>query len=135
MKDALARYDLQVGEASLYGLRHGGAPFDFASKARGSEGIRRRGRWKSFQSPRCYEKGSRTAWVITEVPANMKPFGKCYAVHVYDAVAGRRSPLMPPSSTVSSSSSSAPPSMSRKRSSSMARRASGGRSRRARSMT
>ena len=135
VKDALARYDLRVGEASLYRLRHGGASFDFASKARDLEGIRRRGRRKSFQCLRRYEKGSCIAQVTTAVPENMKHFVESCAEHVYDVVAGQRSPREPPSLTISSSFSSGPPSRSRKRSSSTARRASGGRSRRARSMT
>ena len=135
VKDALARYDLQVGEASLYMLRHGGASLDFASKARDLEGIRRRGRRKSFQCLRRHEQGSRIAQVITAVPEKTKHFVQSCAEHVYDVVARQRSPRELLSSTASFSSSSGPPSQRRRRSSGMARRASGGRSRRARSMT
>ena len=59
----LACVDLQIKDASLYRLRHGGASHDAAARLRTIAEIKRRGRWASDNSVRRYEKRT---WLQSE---------------------------------------------------------------------
>ena len=51
-----------------HGLRHGGASHDHAVRARHILAIQRRGRWRSFDSVRRYEKHGRLALQLRQLP-------------------------------------------------------------------
>ena len=59
----LACAELQIKDASLYRLRHGGASHDAAARLRTIAEIKRRGRWASDRSVRRYEKRT---WLQSE---------------------------------------------------------------------
>ena len=59
----LACSELQIKDASLYRLRHGGASHDAAARLRTIAEIKRRGRWASDRSVRRYEKRT---WLHSE---------------------------------------------------------------------
>ena len=50
-----------LGHLHLYRLRHGGASYDYNNKFRDLASIQQRGRWKSHNSVRRYQKGGRPA--------------------------------------------------------------------------
>ena len=55
-----------------YMLRHGGPSYDRAYTLRTLEEIQKRGRWKSANSVRRYEKGGRVAEQLHKVPRHLQ---------------------------------------------------------------
>jgi hypothetical protein len=52
-----------------YRFRHGGASYDFVMKLRDLTSVQHRGRWKSLNSVRRYQKGARLAQLFGALPA------------------------------------------------------------------
>ena len=96
VKRVLKEVGVEMGVPHLYRVRHGGASFDFSTKARTLEEVRRRGRWRCHASLRRYEKGSRLAQLLENLDgATLQHASRC-AQHIYDVVAGKRSPFPEP---------------------------------------
>ena len=68
VKKMVAEMQWDLGVVHLYRVRHAGASHDFVSKARSLEEVRRRGRWRTHQSVRRYEKGARTGQLLQRLP-------------------------------------------------------------------
>ena len=96
VKLVLKEVGVDMGVAHLYRARHGGASFDFSTKARTLEEVRRRGRWKCHASLRRYEKGSRLAQLLENLDDGTRRHAELCAKHIYDVVAGKRSPYPDP---------------------------------------
>jgi len=57
-----------------YALRHGGASDDYLTKKLDLEGVRRKGRWRSFSSVRRYEKSGRVAAEVQRLPVKTRAY-------------------------------------------------------------
>jgi hypothetical protein len=55
-----------------YRFRHGGASYDFVMKLRDLTSVQHRGRWKSLNSVRRYQKGARLAQLFGALPADVR---------------------------------------------------------------
>lgn len=93
---AVAKLGLKrwLGDVDAYQLRHGGASFDFVSKARGLEEVRRRGRWRSWTSVRRYEKGSRVSQMLNRLPPEILDRAMQCASSLGALAVGRHPPLV-----------------------------------------
>ena len=105
----------EVGVVHLYRVRHAGASHDFVTKERSLEEVRRRGRWRTHQSVRRYEKGARTGQLLHHLSAGVRTHALACGDSVYEVIAGKRSALREDSLLGSSSSSTPGPHTSAKR--------------------
>lgn len=64
----MKRLGVDVGEIHMHPLRQAGASHDYARRVRSIEDIRRRRRWKAFNSVRRYEKGARVQQLLAALP-------------------------------------------------------------------
>ena len=113
--EVVSECKIDVGEIQLHRLRHAGASYDFITKTRGLEDIRRRGRWKGWSSLRRYEKGPRLSQLLQKLDKPWQEFAIKCGDEIYNVVAGRRLPLALPCLPASSSKSSAAKGVSAKK--------------------
>ena len=105
-----------LGVVHLYQLRHGGASHDYASGLRSLEDVRRRGRWRSWDSVRRYEKGSRIGQVLLKLPEAIRGHALCCERSLGAIVRNRPCGPVPDHRCGSSSRYSRAPAASAKRS-------------------
>ena len=77
----------------MYMLRHSGASHDFGTKSRTLLEIKRRGRWRSDDSVRRYEKGGRLSSQLRSLGDSLRAHSLNCARSIDKVVGGRRSPL------------------------------------------
>ena len=108
----------KLGVVHAYQLRHGGASHDWMTSSRDLTAIMRRGRWRSWDSVRRYEKGSRTNEVVSRLSAVQKQFADECIEHLPKVLCGKRLACLPPwlSASPWKSSVAAPASQKRSRS-------------------
>lgn len=103
---AVQRLGVNAGEVHMHRLRHSGASHDYARRIRSIEDIRRRGRWKAFNSVRRYEKGARVQQLLASLPSAVHAHAVACEESLGDLLAARCLPLSPPWLPASSWSSS-----------------------------
>ncbi|CAE8603762.1 unnamed protein product [Polarella glacialis] len=94
LKEAVTEMRLEgAGEPHPYRLRHGGASTDYAAGDRPLVDIQRRGRWRSYNSVRRYEKGGRLTQQLQQLPARVRAHAVSCAEAIAVIMCGQRSPL------------------------------------------
>ena len=96
VKVVIKENKVKLGDVHLYRVRHSGASHDFVTKSRTLEEVRRRGRWRSFQSLRRYEKGARCSELMERLSEEAHAHAVRCSREIYGVVAGRRFPWAEP---------------------------------------
>ena len=96
VKLVLRELGVNLGDTQLYRVRHSGASHDYVHQARSIEDIRRRGRWRCFQSVRRYEKGGRLGQILLQQPQWVQDHAERCAGCASDVIVGQRCALAVP---------------------------------------
>jgi integrase len=73
LEEQLTALNLQkLGHMHAYRFRHGGASHDYVNKFRQLASVQQRGRWKSMNSTRRYQKGGRLAQIFQALPSDVQ---------------------------------------------------------------
>ena len=79
-----------------YGLRHGGASHDALTARRALSEIKKKGRWRSDQSVRRYEKAAVAMKQLSRLPPEIVSYGMEIEKSLPDILLCRRDPIPPP---------------------------------------
>ena len=75
-----------LGAPHMYQLRHGGGSHDFSSQVRDLAAVQLRGRWRSAQSVRRYQKGGRLTQQLRKLPPPLQRHAVRCGERVYKAL-------------------------------------------------